>query len=260
MSVQGRVVWHDLNTTDIGKAKAFYGELFGWTFRAEGPWNLVHLGTDPGQHFGSINPIPPGLDLPSRWVPYIAVDDIDVALAAAEAGGGRIEIPRSPAGTTGAFAYVADPADALFGLWQYGEGQGPKPEIDDWQPVGNFCWDELLTSDTGAATRFYTAVVGYRAQVLESADGLPYTLWLREAPDPQGMPRNAGGMMTKPPTVPRTMWLPYVQVADCDRSVDAAARLGAAIKMPPTDIPDIGRFATMLDPTMAAVAILQPKP
>ncbi len=30
----GRVVWHDLVTRDVDASKAFYGALFGWTWRA----------------------------------------------------------------------------------------------------------------------------------------------------------------------------------------------------------------------------------
>jgi predicted enzyme related to lactoylglutathione lyase len=35
-------------------------------------------------------------------------------------------------------------------------------------------------------------------------------------------------------------------------------RLGATVTVPPTDIPNVGRFAVWLDPQQATIAILQP--
>ena len=51
--------------------------------------------------------------------------------------------------------------------------------------------------------------------------------------------------------------MPYIHVADCDAGVARARPLGAReILMPPTDIPNVGRFATLLDPTGAAISII----
>jgi predicted enzyme related to lactoylglutathione lyase len=57
-----------------------------------------------------------------------------------------------------------------------------------------------------------------------------------------------------------SFWMAYVAVPDCDATVTKAQRLGGKVPMPAMDIPDVGRFATILDPQMAAIAILQPKP
>ena len=54
------------------------------------------------------------------------------------------------------------------------------------------------------------------------------------------------------------MWLPYVKVNDCDASAAKAQQLGArAIVVPPTDIPNIGRFCVLLDPFGAAIALMK---
>ena len=58
-----------------------------------------------------------------------------------------------------------------------------------------------------------------------------------------------------------TMWLPYVHVADCDSSVAKAKKLGASeVVVPPTDIPGVGRFAIVIDPQGAPIAMLKPQP
>jgi predicted enzyme related to lactoylglutathione lyase len=257
MSIQGRVVWHDLNTTDLDKSKRFYGELFAWSFKTEGQWSFIALGNDP-QHFGTVNLLDPKFNVPAHWVPYITVEDIDTAIATVTKAGGKIQLPKTPAGKTGNFSYVYDPQNAMFALWQYNEIPN-KPELDTPPPAGSFCWDELVTSDPDAAEKFYGTVVGYKTEHMEMP-GMRYTLWLRpDAPKrPDGKPRQAGGMMKLPPMVPQPFWLSYVAVADCDQSVEKAKRLGGTLAQPATDIPNVGRFACLLDPTSAAIAILGP--
>jgi predicted enzyme related to lactoylglutathione lyase len=54
------------------------------------------------------------------------------------------------------------------------------------------------------------------------------------------------------------LWLPYVQVASADQTADKARRLGATIAVPPTQIPNVGRFAILVDAQGAGTGILQP--
>jgi uncharacterized protein len=256
-SVQGRVVWHDHNTTDLESAKRFYGELFAWSIKSEGQWHFIYSGNDQ-QHFGTINKLDAKHNIPSHWVPYIAVENIDAAIGAATKAGGKIQMGKTAAGKTGHFSYVADPQGAVFALWQYGpEGNGPKAELDGPPPLGHFCWDELLTSDPDAAEKFYKSVIGFQTQHMEMP-GMRYTLWERNVMRPDGKPRQGGGMMKMPPGVPHPFWLSYVYVSDCDQSAEKAKKLGAQIMAPPMDIPNVGRFASLLDPTMASIAILGP--
>ena len=54
------------------------------------------------------------------------------------------------------------------------------------------------------------------------------------------------------------VWLPYVAVANTDSLCELASRLGATVMVPPTDIPNVGRFACWSDPQQASIAVLQP--
>ena len=53
-------------------------------------------------------------------------------------------------------------------------------------------------------------------------------------------------------------WLFYVTVANADATTARARSLGATVHDEPRDVPNVGRFAVMVDPTGAAVAILGP--
>jgi predicted enzyme related to lactoylglutathione lyase len=71
------------------------------------------------------------------------------------------------------------------------------------------------------------------------------------------------GMMPMPPQVPAEVpsyWMPYFQTANVDESAAKAKTLGATVVVPPSDIPDAGRFSVLNDPQGAMFAIFTPKP
>lgn len=68
-----------------------------------------------------------------------------------------------------------------------------------------------------------------------------------------------GGVMQQPPESPMpSNWLPYIHVADCDAASKKATKLGAVKTIvPPTDIPNIGRFTVLIDPLGAPIGLLK---
>jgi predicted enzyme related to lactoylglutathione lyase len=54
--------------------------------------------------------------------------------------------------------------------------------------------------------------------------------------------------------------VPYVFVDDPDATIARAKRLGAKIPMAVDDIPEVGRFGVMHDPTGAVLAVMKPVP
>ena len=64
----------ELATTDLGKAKSFYGKLFDWTLEdvQDGSYTMIRVGDGTGGGMMK-NPMPGG---PSLWIPYVLVDDI----------------------------------------------------------------------------------------------------------------------------------------------------------------------------------------
>jgi predicted enzyme related to lactoylglutathione lyase len=49
--------------------------------------------------------------------------------------------------------------------------------------------------------------------------------------------------------------MPYIAVDDIDASAKKAVELGGKVKVPPTDIPNIGRFCVLQDPTGAVISL-----
>jgi len=108
----------ELNTTDVGKAKAFYGKLFSWEFEdfpmgAE-TYTLIRVGEGTG---GGIMKHPmPGA--PSMWLDYVQVDDIAAATEKARSLGAAVI--KEPTGVAGAghFSIITDPTGAVLALWK----------------------------------------------------------------------------------------------------------------------------------------------
>lgn len=112
--------WAELNARGIDKAVTFYKKVFGWTAKTsdmgEGmpPYNEFHLGEDSIAGGMEMNPMVPA-EVPSYWMVYFNVDDVDKAFKkATEAGGREMLAPQDFPG--GRFAILSDPQGAAFGL------------------------------------------------------------------------------------------------------------------------------------------------
>ena len=90
-------------------------------------------------------------------------------------------------------------------------------------------------------------VFGWTTESSTSTDE-PYTLFNC------GQTQVGGMAELQNPEVP-SHWMGYIAVADVDAATGAAKALGASVYCPPTDIPGIGRFATLGGPCGATFAV-----
>ncbi len=257
MSNTCRFVWHDLNTHDVEGAKRFYGELFNWSFEQSGnePYHHVKAGA---QMIGGIRRKEANEPGPPSWLGYVLVEAVPAAVEKATAGGGRVYVPTTTMPDVGTFAVIADPTGGVVAPWRSAR---PEENKEASVPPANhtFCWDELLTSDPAAATKFYASVFGWVTETQNMGEMGDYTLFTRPGvknPMRDDKPAWAAGLMKAPPMVPYSFWLAYVQVDNADATAERAKKLGANITVPPTDIPTIGRFCAFMDPQNAALAFI----
>lgn len=259
MSAQSKFVWHDLMTSDVEAAKRFYGELFGWRFKRGDKDPYEHIIAE--REIGGMMKQDPAHGAPPHWIGYVSVDDVDAAVNSARQHGGKIYVPKTDIPTVGQFAVVADPHGAVFSPFLYKGKEGQAPETNARPAPYTFCWDELMSPDPDAAAKFYTAVFGWGVESMEMGSFGRYSLFKRTGvKDEMGADKNAGGLMKTPPAVPHPFWLTYIAVPDADAALAKAAKLGAKVLSPAIDIPNVGRFATLMDPQHAAFAVLAPPP
>ena len=108
---------------------------------------------------------------------------------------------------------------------------------------------ELQTQDIDKSKKFYAGMFDWK---LEDIPGMDYTMVIVG----EG---TGGGMMKKPVAGIPDNWLPYIMVKDVAASTKKAQALGATIAKDVTEIPDMGWFSVILDPTGAAFGLWQPK-
>ena len=110
------VVHAEIRSSDPDATRAFFGELFGWTYPTEGAfpgYSFVDTGV-PDALYTAISPRQGDSDLVTF---FVGVDDIDHALAEAVRLGGRIV--QEPVTVPGVrFGLLADPQDHVIGVAQ----------------------------------------------------------------------------------------------------------------------------------------------
>src|SRR5262249_28048818 len=137
-----------------------------------------------------------------RWVGYVAVDDVDGAVARLKGLGGSIYVPPTDS-NIGRVSIVADPQTATFGI--VGGLKGGDEATED-QP-GGVGWHELLAADGLKAFSFYSELFGWQQAPREHDLLESYQLIAAGG-------RTIGGMFTKLPRAPVPFWLYYFEVAD----------------------------------------------
>ena len=106
-------MWFDLSTADVGQAREFYGAMFGWAVTPAQNVGAYRAWITDGQPWAGIL----DADAAGRWLPYVAVEDLEeAAKRAVSLGATVIAGPASgPAGTT---VTIADPGGAQLALFK----------------------------------------------------------------------------------------------------------------------------------------------
>jgi predicted enzyme related to lactoylglutathione lyase len=242
----GKFVWFEHLCADSARARKFYDALFGWHTEVmpigEQRYSMIMNGNAGIGGYGSAT-----AGDPSRWMGYLSVADVDASFNAALAAGAKSLMAPMDFGPVGRGATLADPTGAVFSLWRSAEGDRPDAERT---PAGEWVWNELWTSDPVAALAFYEGVFGFTHDSMDMGPQGTYYLLKKDGV-------NRGGMARSVDPSAKSMWLPYVEVADCDGTAAQAGTLGGRVLSPPADIPNVGRFAIVADPLGAAIAMLR---
>ena len=108
----------ELNTTDVGKAKEFYGKLFQWEMEdmqmSSGSYTMIKVGQGTGG--GMMKHPMPGA--PSLWLPYVLVDDIHASTQKAKSLGATLIRDVTEVAEAGWLSIILDPTGAALGLWK----------------------------------------------------------------------------------------------------------------------------------------------
>jgi predicted enzyme related to lactoylglutathione lyase len=116
---------------------------------------------------------------------------------------------------------------------------------------GAFCWNELGTTNLEAAKKFYTELLGWKLKESNAA-GMAYNEIVVNGQEVGGMYQMGAEFGNAP-----SHWMAYVAVDDVDAKAQQAEELGGNVRVPPRDIPNVGRFCVINDPTGATIALIK---
>ena len=254
-------IWYELMTTDAEAAAAFYGAVVGWTIAPPEPgspiaYRMIKRSDHGGQ--GGVLQLTSEMQAEGAhpaWIPYFHATDIEGALAAILADGGRQLSPRMDI-PEGSFAMVTDPLGTPFYLMQ---PNPPEDRPDAGSDVfaaekpQHVRWNELPSPDPEAAKAFYTRHFGM---------SFTRTMPMGEMGNYEFMDHGdvtLGAIMRRQNPAKPPLWTMYFGVPDIDKACAAISASGGTMMWGPHEVPG-GEFSGIaVDPQGAVFGVVGPK-
>lgn len=243
----GTPCWVDLSVDDVDKAVAFYSGLLGWEVTIDPAPEYGGHGnfTKDGRDVAGVSPTMES-GQPQVWTTFLATDDLEQTAGKIRGGGGQVIVDVTEIGAHGRMIVAVDAAGAVFGVWQSGTHTGMRLANEP----GAVTWNENLSRDFDANTKFYAEVFGFDYADM-SMDGFTYaTFELNGA--------SVGGIGQLPDDTPAEVpanWTTYFAVRDTDAAVAKIRELGGSLVKEPFDTPQ-GRIALVADNQGAHFAVI----
>ena len=118
----GTIAWVDLTVPNADRVRDFYSHVIGWKPEpvVMGDYSDYNM-TDPttGEprtgvcHKKGVN-----VDLPSAWMVYFIVENIEESVAKCNEAGGKIIVKPKSMGNYGKYSIIEDPAGAVCALFE----------------------------------------------------------------------------------------------------------------------------------------------
>jgi uncharacterized protein len=113
----GAFIWSELHTSDMGKSKQFYTDVFGWGW---GGTDEYAEGQVAERTIAGVMPRRPEMpaEVPDNWQIYFGSADVDADVKTATSLGATVVVEPMDIPGTGRFAVLADPQGAIFALFK----------------------------------------------------------------------------------------------------------------------------------------------
>ena len=115
VNIPNTLVWNELITPDVERAKSFYSDLLDWTVHADEVYTMFKSG---GRAAGGIVPMPENMPEGSipNWSIYFLVEDVKAAMEKAQSLGGTVLMGPIDLGENGIMATISDSQGGVFNV------------------------------------------------------------------------------------------------------------------------------------------------
>lgn len=250
---QGDFIWYELLSTDADAAQAFYAKVLPWTFADSGQADMDYrIVRAPDAEIAGLMALTPDMVANGAspvWLSYVAVDDVDSAVAEIQQKGGAVQMPAMDIPMVGRIAMVADPQGAIFYVMRP-QGTGRSLAFAYDQPrIGHAAWNELHTSDQEGAWSFYGDLLGWKRDGAMDMGPMGQYQFIRHG----GM---IGAMMRAGPEMGSPGWNTYFRVPDIDAAKVAVEAGGGQVVQGPDEIPGGDFSMNCIDPQGAPFGLV----
>ncbi|MEM7032771.1 MAG: VOC family protein [Chloroflexota bacterium] len=237
-------IWTDLSTFDLGASKDFYTQIFGWQFKPDDDYHFAYVGLKQAAGLFVMPEKFQQMGLPSFWMSYMSVTDIERVVDQAKTMGGIVEVKPTDFIGQGKIALIRDPAGAGFTVWE-----GPDLAGKDTAGAhGRMSWNELYVSDATLVLDFYRTVFGWSFTTDQSYGSERYDIH-----------NGVGTLIAALEVVPNEVkgkdefWVPYFSVQNLPQALTHLEQKGGNILQNMTSSSD--GLALVQDPQGASFMI-----
>lgn len=259
----GRFIWYELMTSDADAAARFYGAVVGWKIAEHadpqaGGQDYRMIGRSDGGSAGGVLQLTREMvDRGARptWLGYLHVRNVDAAIKAIEADGGRALMPVMHL-PVGHIAMVADPMGTPFYVMDPippSDNPDAKSDVFDVAAAQHVRWNELASPDLARAKSFYARRFGFEFNEVMPMGAMGDYCFI----DHSGV--RLGAILQKPKESPIATWLFYFGVDSVAAAKKAIEAGGGSVLQGPHEVPGHEWVVIATDPQGAPFGVVGPK-
>lgn len=261
----GTFIWYELMTPDPDVAARFYGAVVGWKIATQAApmpdgKDYRNIGRSDGGSAGGVLKLSADMQKHGArpiWLAYLHVANVDAAVKAIEADGGKVLMPRMDL-PVGKIAMVADPMGTPFYVMDPIPPPGKpdaKSDVFDVAKPQRIRWNELQSPDLARAKSFYTKHFNFQFNDVMPMGAMGDYCFI----DHDGV--RLGAIMQKPESSPGPMgiWTLYFGVPSVVAAQRAIEANGGKVMHGPQQVPGGQWIVIATDPAGAAFGVVGPK-
>jgi predicted enzyme related to lactoylglutathione lyase len=249
----GKVIWRDLETTDLDGSKRFYQALLGWDYRdyrANGVVYTVALANGIPVAGLERRPIVRETERPAAWLLFFSVADVDATFRLALSAHAQVLSEPVDKPLRGREARLTDPEGAVFAI--VNSSSGDPPDGPNAGSVEMWGTPSLMANDPATEAVFYQTVFGYVVIGAPTDHGFE-RIRLQSA----GQERATVDRLHPGTDSLRPQWISYARVPDIAETVQLAVKLGGRVLLAAHPAPNQAIAAILEDPTGAAFGVFE---